>query len=162
MIKQILKVKRGIFELTWHDLTDFSKIKPISQVYGVCFSKEGKICIIKNPRKHWGLPGGKPEKGENFDQTLKREVKEEADIEIKDITPLGYQKVYHKDTKKTFYQLRYAAIISKIKPQTIDPSEKRIPKRKFIKPKDFLKYCPWGPIGKKIIKKAVKMYKEKN
>jgi hypothetical protein len=65
MIKQILKVKSGTYELTWCDSHDFSKIKPIGQVYGVCFTKQGKICIIKNPRNHWSLPGGIYHKEEN-------------------------------------------------------------------------------------------------
>jgi ADP-ribose pyrophosphatase YjhB (NUDIX family) len=161
MIKQILKVKSGTYELTWCDSHDFSKIKPIEQVYGVCFTKQGKICIIKNPRNHWSLPGGKPKKNETFEETLKREVGEEADIEIKNIKPLGYQKIYHKEENKTEYQLRYVAIISKINPQTIDPAENKITERKLIKPEDFMKITKWGKPGKAMINKAIKLFKRK-
>ena len=159
MIKDILKRKEETFELTWHDSIDFSRIKPITQVCGICFNNKGEILIINTTGK-WHIPGGKPEKGESFEETLKREMDEEADVKLKDIEPLGYQKIENIDTKKTIYQLRFVAIISKIKPQTIDPAEGKIPERKFINPSAFLKYCPWGNTGKAMIEKAVFLYKK--
>lgn len=168
MIKQIIKVKSRTYEIIWHDSTDFSKINPITQVYGVCFTKDGRICIIRNKggagkmmiRGHWSLPGGTPEKGESFEQTLKREVDEEADIKIENIAPVGYQSIYDMKTKKKIYQLRYTAIISKIKKQTIDPAEETILERKFIKPEDFLEYVKWGNTGKAMINKAIKWFEK--
>lgn len=161
MIKQILKVKSRTYEIIWNNSTDFSKIKPITQIYGVCFTKDRKICIVKNPNNHWTLPGGTPEKNETPKQTLIREVDEEADINIKNLTKLGYQTIQDKKTKKKIYQLRYAAIISKIKKQTIDPAEKTIPERKFIKPENFLKYAKWGNTGKAMINKAIKWFESR-
>ena len=158
MIKETLTNWDGTFVVAWFDSTDFSKLKPVTQVYGICFDDKGKILII-NMGKDWLLPGGRPEKGESFEETLKREVNEEADVEIRDINPLGYQKVWIKKRDKIIYQLRYFARISKIKKQTIDPARKEILERKFINPEDFLKYCPWGKIGKEIIRLAVKEYK---
>ena len=148
--------------LTWHDESDFSKIKPINQVYGVCFTRKGRILII-NTTSNWSLPGGTPEKGEDIPYTLKREVDEEGDIEINNIIPIGYNRVQvYKKNKKidTFYQLRYVARITKIKPQTIDPAKGHIPKRKFIDISDFLKYCPWGKPAENMINKALQVYCE--
>ena len=142
MIKDIHKVEKGTFELTWHDNIDFSKLKPVTQVYGVCFNKKGEILII-NTTGNWQLPGGTPEKGEGWEDTLIREVKEEADVEIKNIVPLGYQKVYHKEKNSISYQLRFLATISKINKQTIDPAEGKIPRRKFVNPENFFNYCHW-------------------
>lgn len=161
MIRTIIKHQDRTFVLTWHETTDFSKIKPITQVYGVCFDDKGKILII-NIEKDWLLPGGHPKKNEDFEETLKREALEEGDIEICDLKPLGYQKIWEKNKKKAIYQLRYFARISRIRKQTIDPATGKIPERKFIKPSEFLRYCPWGRIGKEIIRLAVKEYKSHN
>ncbi|MEM4215046.1 MAG: NUDIX hydrolase [Candidatus Pacearchaeota archaeon] len=156
MIKEIVKNRDKIFVIEWHKTKDFSKIKPITQVYGVCFNDKGKVLIVK-PGKEWGLPGGTPEKGEDFEETLKREALEEGDVEIYDLRPLGYQKVWI-TKNKAIYQLRYFARISKVKKQTIDPATRKVNKRKFIQPKEFLKYCPWGKIGKEIVRLAVREY----
>ncbi|MCL6500973.1 MAG: hypothetical protein K6T16_03000, partial [Candidatus Pacearchaeota archaeon] len=72
---------------------------------------------------------------------------------------LGYQKVWSKE-KSGIYQLRYFARVSRVKKQTVDPAEGKIPARKFILPSEFLKYCPWGKIGKEIIRLAVKEYRK--
>lgn len=157
MIKAMIKTKNGTFAVEWHDSTDFSKLKPVTQVYGICFDDKGRILII-NMGKDWLLPGGHPKKGEKFEETLRREVIEEGDVELEDIRPLGYQKIWIK--KKAIYQLRYFARISKVKKQTVDPAIGKILERKFIKPSEFLKYCPWGKIGKEIIRLAVKEYKK--
>jgi len=47
------------------------------------------------------------------------------------------------------------AKITKVNNQTIDPAYNQILKRKFIKPEEFLNYCPWGKIGEAIINKAI-------
>lgn len=157
MIKTSINYKNRIFNVEWHETNDFSKIKPITQVYGICFDDKGRILII-NTGKNWLLPGGTPEKGESFKKTLKREAREEGDVEIYDLRPLGYQKVWEKKNK-AIYQLRYFARVSKVNKQTVDPAVGKILKRKFIKPSEFLKYCHWGKIGKKIINLAVEEYK---
>ena len=156
MIKTIIKNWNGVFKAEWHETRDFSKIKPVTQVYGICFNDKGRILII-NMGKDWLLPGGHPDKGENFEETLKREVEEEGDVEIYDLRPLGYQKVLAKN--KVIYQLRYFARVSKIKKQTIDPAIGKILERKFIRPSEFLEYFPWGKIGREIIRLAVKEFK---
>lgn len=43
---------------------------------------EGKILMIKEPKRGWEFPGGQVEIGENLTEALKREVKEETGIDI--------------------------------------------------------------------------------
>ncbi|MEK6890756.1 MAG: NUDIX domain-containing protein, partial [Nanoarchaeota archaeon] len=107
----------------------------------------------------WSLPGGTPEKGETFEQTLIREVDEEANVNIINIKPIGYNKIDEiKNGKKSvFYQLRFIAKVSKIKKQTPDPATSTQFERKFINPKDFLSYTHWGISGKQMIKRALKI-----
>ncbi len=149
---------KNITTLSWYETNDFSGMKKVKQCYGICFDKRGKILIVKNKGK-WSLPGGTPEKGETFEETLIREIDEEADVNIKNIKPLGYNKIEEiKFGKKSvFYQLRFIAEISKIKKQTIDPATNTQFERRFINPKDFLTYTLWGRHGETMIKRALKI-----
>ncbi len=156
--KTILTDGKNITTIFWHETSDFSNMKNVSQCYGVCFDKKGKILIVKNKGK-WSLPGGTPEKGETFEQTLIREVDEEADVDIINIRPIGYNKIDEiKNGKKyVFYQLRFITKISKIKKQTLDPATNTQFERKFINPKDLLSYTHWGKTGEAMIKRALRI-----
>jgi ADP-ribose pyrophosphatase YjhB (NUDIX family) len=122
----------------WHRDTNFQHLYPITQVYGVCFDKIGNILIIKESNKEWNIPGGKPELGETPESTLKRELDEEVDVSIVQNGMIGYFEVI--SDEPTIYQLRYAAIIDQINPQTVDPATNKINERKFIKPNEFFDY----------------------
>jgi 8-oxo-dGTP pyrophosphatase MutT (NUDIX family) len=158
-------------EMKWFPTKDISKLDKelITQVYGILFDEENKICIVAPSEKRgWRLPGGKPEKEDNDDwkETLIREADEEADIDLdKDsLTLLGYIKVtpLSKSSQvKTHYLLRTTGKITKVKRQTIDPAEGLINERLFVSPRDFSKYCPWGEIGNEVVRKAMKEMKVK-
>src|SRR3989344_3211776 len=161
-MKEILNVElpnfKASYNVSWFDETNFSNLKNVKQVYGVIFNDEGKVLVI-NTVGNWQIPGGKPEKGENWEETLIRETKEEASVEIEKITPLGYQIV--SEIKKDgsgpeFCQIRFAAKIKKINKQEVNPATGKIPIRKFIEIKEFSDYCPWGKIGQYIVEKASK------
>ena len=165
-MKEILKVKlpgfKANYGVEWFDDVNFSSLKNVKQVYGVLFNELGEILIV-NTVGNWQLPGGKPEPGESWEETLIREVEEEADVEIESIIPLGHQDVSEikEDGKGTpFCQLRFFAKISKLKDSTEDPATGKIPERKFIRPKEFSNYCPWGKIGQYVIDKANSIYLE--
>lgn len=150
--------------LIWNENNNFSKLFNVRQAYGMCFDKKGRVLIVSHKKNKWGLPGGKPEKGESYEETLKREVMEEANVEIVDLIPIGYNKIEQiKDGKKEiFFQLRYAASVKKILRQKVDPATNVIFKRRFIKPEHFLKYVLWGRPGGKMIEAAVEKYKSKS
>ena len=71
MIKSIVEAKnpryKGTYEIEWHDAAVFSKLKPITQVYGILFNEKGEILIV-HPVDEWSLPGGKPEPGESYEK----------------------------------------------------------------------------------------------
>ncbi|WP_377888900.1 NUDIX hydrolase [Alkalihalobacillus sp. R86527] len=48
----------------------------------VVLNDEGKILLIKGPRRGWEFPGGIIENGETIQQGIIREVKEETGIDI--------------------------------------------------------------------------------
>lgn len=54
-------------------------------------NKDGKYLLTFCPKfNFWRVPGGRPDFGEKAEDTLKREMKEELDIEIEIIKFLGF------------------------------------------------------------------------
>jgi len=154
----------GTWEMEWSDNTDFEKLKNVIGVQGFVFDDSGRFCIIKlSCKERWLITGGKPEKEDKtFEDTLIREVDEEADLNIKDLKRVGYIASYKKDNpEKKEYSLRYIAKVDKIKPQTPDPAYDEVTERKFIFPEEFEKYCGWGENGEFQLKKVLKARSEK-
>jgi len=144
--------------LRWREDLDFSKLKNVTQAHGFLFNGKGEILIVSSDGgKTWGLAGGTPEREDkSYVDTLIREVEEEADVEIDKISPIGYLTSTFIDEPKTeHHQLRYVARVVKVKEQTDDPAHGKIILRKFIKPEEFLVYCPWGLIGKAMLEVAL-------
>ena len=170
MNKPILKE-----EILWHDekykvevfdTKDYSKLNDVKQVYGFIFNEKGELLIVKcGSNDDWGLPGGTPEpEDKSWEDTLIREVDEEANIEIKNIVPAGYITSTYLGTKTTSAKIgpmiRAVALVKTIKKRAIDPATGVIDERKFIPVSDFLNYCKWGENGKAQLKIALQRYKE--
>lgn len=163
-MKEILKVDlpnfKAKYDVEWFETDDFSNVENIKQVYGIIFNDEGKVLVV-NTVGNWQVPGGKPEPGESIVETLIRESLEEADVELKDITPLGYQyvrQITENGLSKNIGQIRFAAMVKELKKQTVDPATGKLPERRFIDVEEFLEYCPWGNIGKHIVKLGKKRF----
>jgi 8-oxo-dGTP diphosphatase len=43
---------------------------------------DGRVLLLLNERAEWDLPGGRPEPGEDHRSALRREVREEAGLEV--------------------------------------------------------------------------------
>lgn len=60
-----------------------------TRTIGFPFSRDGKFLLQKRQGSHgegtWSLPGGHLEHGESFENAAKREVKEESDLDIKNV-----------------------------------------------------------------------------
>lgn len=62
-------------------------------VGAIILNKEGKMFLMKSPKWHgkYVIPGGHIELGEKMEDALKREIKEETNIDIYDIKYISFQ-----------------------------------------------------------------------
>lgn len=95
----------------------------VRQVYGFCFDDSGRVLLCEDHGRY-GLPGGKPEPGEDTRTVLDRECLEESQIILDTLLYLGYQEVTE-EGQEPFAQLRYAARIAEFLPRRPDPDTGR-------------------------------------
>lgn len=151
-----MKIKKDV-KLEWIEDGDFDKYTPCRQVYGICFNKQGEILIIRNPKEgDWQIPGGKPEGGESYSETLKREMREEANIEVDSIKPLGVQKVIvSKGEKEVYFQMRMTCRLKRMLKREKDPVSGIVYEKKFVPAEKVDEWVKWGEIGEKMFEKAI-------
>ena len=60
---------------------------------GICVGNNGRDLVLISPDEvHWGFPAGRPEGAETLRETLDREMREEACVEVLDARLLGYSR----------------------------------------------------------------------
>jgi 8-oxo-dGTP pyrophosphatase MutT (NUDIX family) len=149
-----------IFEYFDADSFDDLDKSKCTQTYGVCFC-DGKIVLgYSGGRKEYGLIGGTIEEGEPFEQTLRREVKEESNMNVISFSPVGYQKVTSTKDQSVIYQLRYACEVEPFGPFVLDTMGD-IVELKLIDPSEHKEYLKWGEIGERIIERAIDIMNKK-
>ena len=84
-----------------------------TQVSGYVFNEKNQLLIVKGGNT-WTVPGGHPEPNETQQQTLERELMEEACVTLKDIKYIGAVEVV--ENGETYYQLRYTAKVADVLP----------------------------------------------
>lgn len=70
-------------------------------------NSRGEILLVKSPWRGWEYPGGLIESGETFETALKREVREEAGVEIEITGFVGICKNVEKDIVNIDFTARY-------------------------------------------------------
>jgi len=78
------------------DCTGCGKVfyAPLQPAVIVAVEREGKLLLAHNsrmPNKRYSILAGFVEPGESLEQTIEREIKEEADIEVEDVRYFGSQ-----------------------------------------------------------------------
>lgn len=59
---------------------------------GICVTRDGGLVLISSDGERWGLPGGRPEDHESWEETLHREVLEEACAQVVAARLLGFSR----------------------------------------------------------------------
>lgn len=153
------KDKEGTeYILEYEDMDSFEglDIEKCRQVYGVCFVEDEIVIGYGGTKGDWGLIGGTIEKEESFEQTLKREIQEESNMEVLSTLPIGVQKVTDTRDGSFYYQLRYVCTVRPYGPFVSDPAS-GITEIKLITPANHKQYFDWGSIGDRIMDRAMEL-----
>jgi ADP-ribose pyrophosphatase YjhB (NUDIX family) len=75
--------------VTWFPAHDVPEGKRHGSA-GICVTDNNEIVLITPDGKNWGFPGGRPEDDESWEETLRREVREEACVEVRNARLLGF------------------------------------------------------------------------
>ncbi|MDA0745552.1 MAG: NUDIX domain-containing protein [bacterium] len=59
---------------------------------GICVTDNGEVVLATQDGKVWGFPAGRPEGNESWEETMRREVREEACVEVIDAKLLGFSR----------------------------------------------------------------------
>ncbi len=78
---------------TWREAPFSPPVLTGNQAHGICFAEDGKVVLVTTDGQTWSLPGGHTELGERAEDTLVREVNEEACATVTDLAYLGAQEV---------------------------------------------------------------------
>ena len=74
---------------------------------GLVTNDEGKILLVNSPWRGWEYPGGLIEPGETFQQALKREIREEAGVEVEILAFIGICKNLEKNIVNIDFSCQY-------------------------------------------------------
>src|SRR5690348_746648 len=75
--------------VSWHPVDD----EPTGKAHGaagICVAEPDQLVLISHDGVHWGFPAGRPEGPETIEETLRREMREEACVEVLAERLLGF------------------------------------------------------------------------
>jgi ADP-ribose pyrophosphatase YjhB (NUDIX family) len=79
----------GAWFIEWHS----PDRQPEGTAHGAnafCVTRDNHVVLISNDGERWGWPGGRPEDNESWEQTLRREILEEACAVVQEARLLGF------------------------------------------------------------------------
>ncbi len=149
-----------IGDLRYEEFDDFETLRhlPVGAIGAFCFYNNKLVLVYANKRKSWEVPGGGHEQGESFEECITREIKEESNMKVLELLPLGCETYSNRETKEDWRILRYAARVEPYGDFTSDGAEDgEITEIKLIDPADYKQYQDWGERGDMMMKKALQI-----
>lgn len=138
---------------------EYSGEEPLVQAYGFCMAGD-LVCVLQSPDTgDIMLPGGTVEDSESPEETLRREVMAEADLDVAVPELLGVQRVDYNATHpnyeaKRIYQARFAASVRDAGFLGDDPSEGFSFNRCFVPADEVAELLGWGNIADDLAQRA--------
>jgi len=153
---QFTDLQGKIAQVTYQDADSFEHLsgEKVTQSYGVCFLGDKMVIVYSSKYKHWTMPGGSIEKGESYEECLRREIQEESNMKVLALTPIGYQEVHFEG--KIYNQLRYVCLVGPYGDFVSDP-DGSVNEVKIADPKECLEHLDWGEIGERLVTRALEL-----
>lgn len=134
------------------DIPDELKLK----AHAVCLHN-GKMLLVNHlDWDIWSIPGGTRDSGESIEETLKREIMEEANCEVINYRPISYQGVIGPSGEIKHYGLQYLCDVVPLGDFKKDPAG-NISKIAWINPSDFEGYIENKEFKRSIIRRAIEL-----
>jgi|SRR3989344_2276126 len=130
------------------------KDKKISGVHAYCFYKDKLVLVYAESKGYWTPPGGGVEEGETARDAVRREIKEETNMNVLKQRFIGYQDI--SDSKGIVSQTRSVCIVEPYGDFTVDP-DGEVTEIKLIDPQGYKKYFDWGVIGDRLMQRALEI-----
>jgi 8-oxo-dGTP pyrophosphatase MutT (NUDIX family) len=145
------------WNISYEELDSFETIThlPVGAEGAFCFYGDKMVIVYAKKRETWEIPGGGREEGETFDECIVREIREESNMRVLELIPLGYDTFTSEQSPDVFYVLRYAARVEPLGEFSGDGAEDgEITDIKLINPNDYKNYFDWGARSDAMIEKA--------
>ena len=146
-----------ILDVVYKDIKseiDFGEEK-IQVVHAYCFFGDKLVLVYSNEKGYWTPPGGSVEEGEDVQTAVRREVKEETNMNVLMQRFVGYQDITDPEGNVSS-QSRSVCIVEPHGPFVSDP-DGDITRIELVDSKDYKKYFDWGEIGEHIMQRALKL-----
>ncbi len=149
-LQQEVQVNNDLYRFDLYLTSSFTELNNhhIKQVSGLVLNSQNQLLLVAKADQEWMLPGGGMEEGENFIDTLKREVYEESAIVVDEnfIEPFFFQEVYHYQQGWQYRetQVRFLTKIAKQDKFIVDPDYGDVKHQLFVDLKDLTQYLKWG------------------
>jgi ADP-ribose pyrophosphatase YjhB (NUDIX family) len=145
----------NVLEVVYKDINSELDLaeKKVQGVHAYCFC-EDKLVLVYSDKKGWTPPGGGVEGDEDVRAAVRREVKEETNMNVIKQRFIGCQDITNSEAVVS--QVRSVCLVNPSGPFVSDP-DGDITKIELIDPKDYKKYFDWGEIGDHLMQRALKL-----
>jgi 8-oxo-dGTP pyrophosphatase MutT (NUDIX family) len=146
------------WDVKYEEMASFDLIQdvPVGAEGAFCFCNNKLVLVYSKKRDSWEIPGGGREEGESFEECIAREIKEESNMKVLELIPLGYDIYTSKDTSEINHILRYAAKVEPLGDFAGDGApDGEITDMKLINPSEYKQYFDWHERGDAMMSKAM-------
>lgn len=131
---------------TWRDASFSQPRRPGNQASAICFTEDGMVVLVTTDGQTWMLPGGHTEPGESAEDTLVREVNEEACATVADLAYLGAQEVRDLADSNGSTIHHQALFWARVRLGKFEPKYETTA-RKLVNPSSINDSLRWNPSG---------------